>query len=372
MRYLLAGLLLSSTVFAQSALQESRASQQELYRTWRQTEPNLERDASSAGATLGARADKASAEATKYFVARRAFLESAAADANQRSAIEAVTIAPDSPGNLDLFLNTQNTILGSSISAIAADPDRGIQQLRQALERERAAIAAIGAALTESQSRQEAVVQASNGAEQKRTLAAQEFQRLAASLQQSAQLTDQSGTAWTNYYRSLSDAARGVAAPVTSSAPPPSSPPKGMPNPAEAPVAVSNPPPASPVRATPPVPLSRYLGDWTYPTVGAHYHGAQPESVELVVREENGQASGTLSARFRLPPGIAADPLVKFNFQGAFESSRIQRFVVAASSGAAGIIELIPGPAFNLVEVNFSIDEKPGTIRQANFLLVKK
>ncbi len=372
MRAAIAGLFLCSAAFAQSPLQEARAAQLEMYRTWRQTDPNLERDATSAGATLGARADKASAEATKYFIARKAFLESAAADANQKSAIEAVTVAPDAPANLDLFLSTQNTILGSSINAIAADPDRGIQQLRQALERERAAIAAIGAALKNSQSSEEAVVQASNAAEQKRTQTAEQYQKLTASFQQSAQLTEQSGTAWTNYYRFLSDAARGVAAPVTSSAPPPPAPAKRVPDPADAAVAVSTPSPSTGARAVPPVPLSRYVGDWTYPTVGAHYHGVQPESVELAVREENGQASGTLSARFRLPPGIAGDPLVKFDFQGVFESSRVQRFVVASTGGAAGIIELIPGPAFNLVEVNFDIDQKPGTIRQANFLLVKK
>ena len=45
---------------------------------------------------------------------------------------------------------------------------------------------------------------------------------------------------------------------------------------------------------------------------------------------------------------------------------------MTTSGGAKGTLELIPGPAFNLLEVNFSTDEKPGTVRQANFLLVKK
>ena len=363
MRLILGGLLLVALATAQTSLQDARAVQQEAYRNWRQTDPTLERDAASAGATLGARADKAAAEAAKYFVARKAYLETLGADATRKAAIEAIVVAQDPRAGLDAFLTTQTTILGSSISTIAADPDRGIQQLRQALERERAAIAAISAALKDSQKSQDAAVQASNSTEQERAQAAQQTQKLAASLQQSSQLADQSSTLWTTYYRSLSDAARGVAAPVTSSSPPPSAAPK---------VAIVNPPPATVARALTPVPLSRYVGNWTYPTVGAHYHGVQPESVELAVREENGQAIGTLSARFRLPPGTAGDPLVKFNFTGAFENSRNQKFALATGNGAKGTLELIPGPAFNLVEVNFNLDDKPGTIRQANFLLVKK
>jgi hypothetical protein len=118
--------------------------------------------------------------------------------------------------------------------------------------------------------------------------------------------------------------------------------------------------------------LARYVGAWTYPTLGAHYHGAQPESADLVVREQNGQASGSLSARFRLPPGSTENPLVRFDFSGTFGSTRAQRFAVTTASGATGTLELIPGPAFNLLEVNFSIADKPGTIHQGNFLLIKQ
>jgi hypothetical protein len=116
----------------------------------------------------------------------------------------------------------------------------------------------------------------------------------------------------------------------------------------------------------------RYVGAWTYPTVGAHFHGPQPESADLLVREENGQASGSLSARFRQPPGNATDPVVRFNFVGAFGNSRTQSFSITTTSGAKGTLELIPGPAVNLLEVNFTTDDKPGTIRQGNFLLIKQ
>ena len=44
----------------------------------------------------------------------------------------------------------------------------------------------------------------------------------------------------------------------------------------------------------------------------------------------------------------------------------------AGQTKAKGKIELIPGPAFNLLEVNLTIEPRPGKVQQANFLLVKK
>jgi len=350
MRRALAVLLLASAALAQ----------QEARQNWRKTDPNLERDAATAGATLGARADKAAAEAAKYFAAQKASLDSLAKETAQKaSAVPPLNLRPETSPNLDAYLAGQTTVLSSSIDTIARDPDRGIQQLRQALERERAAVAALSAGSKEAQTAREAVAQTASSAEQARLRAVELYRKLATSLQQSAQLTEQSGTAWAGYYRSLSDAARSVAVPVTSSVPEPNSPPAVI-------------PPAAAARNVPPVPLSRYVGAWTYPTVGAHFHGAQPLSADLEVHDENGRASGTLSARFKLPPGNTGDPVVQFTFEGALQSSRDQTFAVTTSGGAKGILELIPGPAFNLLEVNFSTDEKPGTIRQANFLLVKK
>jgi len=362
MRCLLGSLLLVSAVLAQTSVPLARDAYQEAYRKWRETDPNLERDAASAGATLGARADKAAAEGAKYIAARKAYLENLEADAKKNaSTVEAVIVTPDVSPNMEIFLSVQNALLGSDIEVIARDPDRGIQQLRQALERERTAIAALSAGPKDSQS-QDAAVQAAASAEQMRTKTSEAYLKLVASLDQSAELSGKSGTAWANYYRALSDAARAVSSPVTSSAPVPGT---GAPSP----VTVTNPAPA---RGITPVPLSRYVGEWTYPAVGAHYHGAQPESVDLVVREENGRGSGTLSARFKLPPGTAGSPEVHFDFTGTFQNSRSQTFAATTSGGSKGTLELIPGPAFNLLEVNFSIDEKPGTVYQANFLLLKK
>jgi len=350
MRRALAVLLLASAALAQQDAREN----------WRKTDPDLERDAATAGATLGARADKAAAEAAKYFAARKAALESLAADTGQRtSAVEPLILSPDTAPDMNSYLSGQTRTLGASIDTIARDPDRGIQQLRQALERERAAVAALRDGLKDVQKARDAVAQTADSAEQARLQAVDLYQKLATSLKQSVPLTEQAGTAWAGYYRSLSDAARSAAVPVTSAVPEPNSP-----------AAVV--PPAAVSRNIPTVPLSRYVGAWTLPTVGAHFHGAQPLSAELVVREENGRAGGTLTARFKLPPGNAGDAEIQFKFEGTFQSSRQQTFAVTTNGGAKGTLELIPGPAFNLLEVNFSTDEKPGTVRQANFLLVKK
>ena len=358
---------------AQEPAQNGRAAKQEAYRHWRETDPNLERDATSAGATLGARADKVAAEAAKYFELRKAYLESRAADLRRGvSLLEPVNLTPDAPPNLDRFLSMQDSILRSSIDTVAHDPDRAIQQLRASLERERAALAAIGAALKDSQKTQEAAVQTSRAVEEARAKTAEEYQKLAASLQESEQLADKSGADWAAYYRALSDAARGASAPVTSSGP-------ALPSAGREPTSIATPPASNAVaatapaaRPTPPAPLVRYVGAWTYPMIGAHYHGAQPESADLVVREENGKVSGSLSARFRLPAGSTDNPVVRFDFTGTFGSSRLQRFAVTTNAGAVGTLELIPGPAFNLLEVNFSTEAKPGTIHQGNFLLIRQ
>jgi hypothetical protein len=367
-------LLVVVAALAQAPSPDARAAQQESYRGWREADPNLERDAISAGATLGARADKVAAEAAKYVSRRKDYLENRTTDARRVAALlEPVNVAPDALPNLDRYLTVQETILRSSIDTIAHDPDRAIQQLSGSLERERAAIAAIGAALKDSQKSQEGAVQTSRAAEDARARTFEEYQKLAASFQESEQLADQSGASWAGYYRALSDAARGATDPVTSAGP-------ALPSAGREPVTVeptkptaaNAAPPTAPAAPLLTIPLVRYVGTWTYPTVGAHYHGVQPESATLTVREDNGQASGTLMARFRLPPGSTDDPIVHFDFAGAFANSRVQKFAVNTGSAATGTLELIPGPAFNLLEVNFSAGDKSGTIRQGNFLLIKQ
>src|SRR5206468_1997131 len=154
---LVASVALAVAVLAQAP--ESNDVQQEAHRQWREIDPNLERDAASAGATLGARADKVAAAGAKYFSARKDYLESRTSDARRgASLIEPIDISAEALPNLDRFLSSQDSILKSEIDTISRDPDRAIQQLRASLERERAALAAIGTALKDSQKSQEAAV----------------------------------------------------------------------------------------------------------------------------------------------------------------------------------------------------------------------
>jgi hypothetical protein len=102
------------------------------------------------------------------------------------------------------------------------------------------------------------------------------------------------------------------------------------------------------------------------------YRGPEPQFVQLVVREDNRRATGTLTVRFKFPPGIPLDPRLHGDFTGTFENTRNQVFSLQTNDGAKGKIELIPGPAFNLLEVYLTIEPRPGKVQQANFLLVKK
>lgn len=363
-------------VLAQSeVVAQEREAYREAYRVWRRADPDLERDAATGGGAVGARADKAAAEAAKYFAARKARLDAQRADAEQKAtAIEAAPAPAEFETALISYAASQGAVVAASIESIARDPDRGIQQLRQALERERSALSALNTALGDIQKGLEAVRQNSSAAEQSRGKLMEHYQTLAAAFQQSATQTTEAGALWTAYYRELSNGARGATArdpaPVTLTAPPRA---PGAPSPGAGNSPGGNNP--APLQRTPTItalPLFRYVGTWVYPTVGAEYQGIPPESVELVAREENGQAKGTLSVRFQLSPGGPTAPTLRFDFQGPFEKTRNQSFPLITSGGAKGTVELIPGSAINLLEVRFTTDAQPGTVRQGGFLLVKK
>ena len=351
--------------------QEGREGYQEAFRSWRQADPVLEKDAATAGAALSARAGKVAEEAAKYAAARKAFLDllQGTMDASARSleTIVAPAEAPESTRNSQLNVAAATSAAGSTIQAIGSDPDRGLQQLRQSIESERAALTILSTAIQDRQTAMATATKTTEAAEQARTKVAGHYQSLAMALQQASQETSRQGSAWADYYRTLSDGARGMqpggAAPVTGVV-------TGGVVTGARPV---SPAPAAPSgRSITPVPLSRYVGAWTYPVRNTLFLGAEPEFVDLVVHEENGQATGTLYARFKLPSGSSGDPILRFDFAGSFQNARSQSFSLQTSEGAKGTIELIPGPAFNLIEVNFTTEARPGKVRKANFLLVKK
>jgi hypothetical protein len=82
--------------------------------------------------------------------------------------------------------------------------------------------------------------------------------------------------------------------------------------------------------------------------------------------------SGTLHVRFLLPAGSPGNPELTLEFQGLIQQTRNQVFPLRTSDGAAGMIELIPGSAFNLLEVNVQTDAVENKVRSANFVLLKR
>ena len=353
--------------------QDDRGPYRDAYKSWQQADPTLERDAATGGATLGARADKAAAEAAKYHAARQAYLEAQRVNAEQKaSTIDALPLKAAFDALPLSYTNTQIANIGTSVNAIAADPDRAIQRLRQSLEQERSALTALNSALNDSQRSLDAIKRSSAAAEQARVKLMGHYNTLAADLQHSATQTAAAGTAWAAYYRTLSEVARnevarGPALPtVTTPVRAPSvAPPRAAS--ASAPGA-----PAAAAARTPvtPLPLFRYTGEWNYPTVAAQYHGTQPESVDMLVREENGLAKGTLLVRFQVPPGGVIEPSMRINFEGPFQNTRNQSFPMTAANGAKGTLELVPGSVFNMLQVNYKFEGSQA--RQGDFLVVKK
>lgn len=344
-------------LIAQTSREVSRAA----YRAWREAEPALERDAATAGDALAPRASRAAGEAAKYYAARAAQLKQwADGNAQVLASVDtrgSVLKNPESAADVLRMVNAEATLINTNISNLANDPDRGIQQLRQAMERERTALGALRTAISDRQKADDNLAQAENKLEQDRTGAIEQSRALISAVQDSATVVDKEAPAWGAYYQKLAEGARASASPV-SAVPRPAAP--GAPG-------------AVPVR-TPsitPLPLARYTGGWTFPTVNGMYHGAEPEFIDLVVHEENGRATGTFYGRFRVPAG-GGDPVVRFDFSGEFKATRNQTFNLETSDGAKGTVELIPGNAFNLIEVTFQTEIKAGKIQRGDVVLIKK
>jgi hypothetical protein len=339
---------LVALAFAQGARDAYRAAYQE----WRQAEPALERDAGSGG-DLNARATRASQAQLNFAKAHRAFLGAFASD--EITKLAWLETPPDAPSAMisesaAATITAANRALKRNMDIFANDPDPGIRELRSMLAHESAAANALAAAMDKRKQTAEAVKNANGTVAESQVKAADLFHAVEAGDKQGVEEGDREGTAWTQYYSLLVSGSHAPAAP-----------------PAPAPTA-----PSSVVTTVvTPLPMIRYTGAWTFPPVGGLYHGPQPEFVDMVVREANGHADGTLFARFNLPAG-SGDPVLRFNFSGDFRNTRNQVLKVLTSDGASGTIELIPGSAFNLLEVNFLIDAKPGKMRQGNMVLIKK
>ena len=346
--------------------QTGRDAYRQAYAVWQQTQTNLERDAGSGGTPQVAQADRSAAAAASFEATRMAYLKSSAQDAAQRrqSLQNAATrSSPDlmPPAVADLAAAELRTVT-RAIATFATDKDRGIQQLRQSMERERVALTAL---MDTIQARQKAVAAnsaATDALDQARAKTAAAFAGQTSQLSQIMAQTDMEGAAWAAYYDKLAGAIQIANAPAP--VPPPA------PAPLDTTTSIGQTAPRN--ASISPVPLVRYVGEWTYPKANGIFHGAQPESAELAVNEKDGHVDGTLEARFKLPPGGVNNPVVQFKFTGDISGTPTQKFMLTTNEGTAGVIELIPGPAFNLLEVNFQTNPQPNKIRNGNFILVKK
>jgi hypothetical protein len=385
---------------AQTESRTARSAMQQAYGDWRQADPNLEADSAISPATMGIRADHVAAAAAKYFNARKAYYD--ALDTELQREARSFS-APAAAGDLsepspDVFLRLQQNSVDKSLSMVPNDADPGFQELRKALERERAALSALVPLIPLVKSAPNPPPAPGSAGTDKMS---QTYLELAGEFRNESLESQKMGNAWADYYRALSQGARdssakpvmaATASPVIQQprAPemairPPSKEPASQPavskisvpsaqseiaraGAARAPIAAE---PTGEVRSSAPefAPVSRYVGSWIYPTVGEHYHGAHPETVDLSVREENGKMMGTFRAHFRLPAGSKLDPQVEFTFAGPFQASRKQALLLV---GAIGTLELIPAAAFNLMEVNFQTPDQAGKITRGDFFLVRK
>lgn len=343
--------------------QRSRDEYRAAYRAWREVDPKLEQDAAAGGAAIAQRADRMAAEAVKCATARKAFLDGETQDeAEQVAWLESAVVPLDTPAlstaSGSKFVAAESATVSRTMDTFANNPDAGIQQLRAALARERMALDALGLAINQRKKAADAAAAASANIDQARTKAVQQAKEMMDGLKAASNASATESAAWAEYYRKIGEGARGDAKPITEVAPGVST------------VILNNPSPA-PLTITP-VPLARYLGAWTFPQTNGLFHGPQPEFIDVLVTETNGQVSGTAFGRFKLPAGSTGDPVLRFDFTGEFQPTRNQKFNLVTSEGVKGFIELIPGPAFNLLEVNFQTEPSAGKIRVADVVLVKK
>ena len=94
--------------------------------------------------------------------------------------------------------------------------------------------------------------------------------------------------------------------------------------------------------------------------------------VNLEVKEEAGKLSGTMDARFWPYGDVTNVSKLHFDFSGTPVVGKTLSFPLRTSDGVKGTIDLIPGPAFNLLEINYFTDHVPGKLSLGNLLLVKK
>ncbi len=276
--------------------QTARDSYRVPYQAWRQAAPALEQDASAPTPAFADQLRASTEAAQKFFSARAAYLAAAQPSAVEQTAWASKPLATAetmlaTPPAVEQLLAVTAAKVGAGIGSFRADDkDEAIRRVRQALERERAALKALTDAISARKASMPALLDAGDEAEIQRASVFQTLNAANGRRNQIAEHVKREGADWTAYYRDLQEGAGSRS--LTSAATSPSAAPAKILRPATAGQ----------------VPLSRYTGEWVFPSKGLYY-GPQPESVEMTVQESNGRMSGTLTAKFLAPAGT-----VKFEF----------------------------------------------------------
>ena len=337
--------------------QANRDSYRTPYQAWRDIAPALEQDAAAPNTEFEGRVQASREAVERFLAARAAYFTGVSADSAAETewmtkplvhAEALITARPE----VDVMLMRAGEFLNTTIQNFSNIKDPAIQQVRQAMERERAALNSLNQTLSARGAGIRELVEATDDAEVLRTTVAQGVANSSARREQVATHIRNEATAWTTYYRDLAEGAASTTPPPTAAG--------------AKPVLVQRP---SPAGATP---LSRYTGSWEYPARNGIFLGAQPQTVQLDVTEDNGKMSGTLTARFVIPPGRGGDPTLRLTFEGLIVQSRVQSFPLATAEGISGTIELIPGAAINLLEVNLQTAANGNKVTNANFVLLKR
>ena len=347
--------------------QSGRDAYRNAYRAWREADPNLESDAGKDGDALSARTSKAAELAGTYMTAHGTELRNMADQQEQnlewlRSNVTRSLPDLSPAGDTLRFVSRQANSTRATAAGFANDPDRAIQQLRQALQREQEALEGLRTAIMDRQETEDKGIRTVSSAELARVKAVEEFTFLTVPLSQTATLMTQEGSLWATYYPRLAAAARNASTVL-----PPAT---NLPSPAPL-TSAEGLSPAAPKPSITPLPLSRYTGVWSWKP-GGIFFGTEPEVIDLAVHEENGHATGTFYGRFKLPQGSTGDPVLRFELSGDFTATRIQTFSLITADGVIGIVQLIPGGPFNMLEVNFNTEVRPGKIHQGDVLLQKQ
>ncbi len=357
----IAAILSASCAWSQSA----RDSYRNPYQAWRQTAPALEESASAPTAAFADQVRASSEAAQVFFNARAASLLTPFPEVADQLAWSSRPLATAEtlltvPQEVQQLLAVAAAKVGNDINSLTApaEKDAAIRRFRQSIERERAALRALMDTLAAARMPLTALIDASDEAEIQRALTGQALSSAAGRRTQLSEHLKREAADWATYYKDLQEGAtanRTLTSALTSNATPAAG---ASPTPGAAKITRPNPngPPA----------LARYTGEWEFPTKGLYY-GRRPDSADLVVQETNGMLGGTLTAKYS---GPAAE--LKIQFQGPVQEGRTQTFPVQFPNGENGSVELIPGTAINLLEINFVAPSTTGPINAANLVLVKR